>query len=266
MRGKRPVMPAARLRLEVAYEGNAFSGWQSQSHGRSVQDALERAFAVLCGKRVVVHGAGRTDAGVHAFAQTAHADVPPSRIPLAGWIAALNGNLPQTVRVMRVRRVGEDFHARFSASGKIYRYSIYSGDILPPLELGRVWHRAGSLDPAALRAALAPFVGRRDFAAFSASRGTPVTDTVRTIRSVGVVAAGRRIRITIEGDGFLYKMVRMMVASAVRVAAGAESIDWIPSLLAGGGRCSHVAPASGLALVRVLYGPKNRPRHSAHAP
>src|SRR5262245_8861492 len=134
-----------RLKLIIAYDGSPFAGWQSQSHRNTVQDHLERAFERVAAEAVRVHGAGRTDAGVHALAQCAHADV--SKFLAADrWIKALNALLPSSIRVLRSRYVSKDFHARLSAKGKIYRYEISTASVLPPLEFGRAWHIAQSLD------------------------------------------------------------------------------------------------------------------------
>src|SRR5436853_5753389 len=218
-----------RLKLIVAYDGSAFAGWQSQSHRNTVQDNLERAFRKITGKITRVHGAGRTDAGVHALAQCAHVDLADRRLSTARWTAALNSLLPPTIRILRCRYVAQDFHARFSAKGKVYRYRIWSGPILPPLELARAWHIPAKLDFDVLKAAAAQFVGTHDFAAFAAnrgksanrtdsSRGEPETSTTRTIRSVVVCRKGPGLTVEFDGNGFLYKMVRLMVGSMTRAA------------------------------------------------
>src|ERR1700731_95690 len=123
-----------RLKLVVAYDGTRFAGWQSQTHGNAVQDHLERALQRVNGASVRVHGAGRTDAGVHALGQCAHVDVTNERLTPSRWIIALNANLPPQVRVLRCQRVTQNFHARYSAVGKVYRYRIWSGPVLPPLD------------------------------------------------------------------------------------------------------------------------------------
>ena len=151
--------PSVRLRLLIAYDGSAFRGWQSQADGRAVQDSLERAVAGLWGERQVVHGAGRTDAGVHAFGQVAHVDVPRDRIPEKRWLPGLNAYLPAEVRVLKVRRVSPQFHARFGARGKRYTYRMCTGGVLPPLELGRMWHFPCTLDLSLLRQGAALLVG-----------------------------------------------------------------------------------------------------------
>ncbi|MEI6034210.1 MAG: tRNA pseudouridine(38-40) synthase TruA [Verrucomicrobiae bacterium] len=243
-----------RLRLTLAYEGSRFSGWQSQADGQTVQDAVERAFLTLCGARVIVHAAGRTDAGVHAAGQCAHADVPDARLPIAAWLPALNAHLPAEVRVMALRAAKKDFHARFSATGKVYRYSVWNGPVMPPLLAGRAWHVPQALDLEALRGACSAFTGRHDFAAFSARRSRHDAETTRTVSSIRIRKAGPLITIDFQGEGFLYKMVRMLAASAIRCAAGRFPRDEISRLLDDGGpRTNQVAPAAGLCLVRVTY-------------
>ena len=243
-----------RLRMTVAYDGTQFSGWQSQAHRKSVQDALESAFRLLCGGRIVVHGAGRTDAGVHAGGQSAHVDVPDDRLPVDAWLPAVNAHIPPGVRVMGLKTAAPDFHARFSARGKIYRYTIWNGPVMPPLLINRAWHVPGELDADLLRSVCKSFAGRHDFAAFCARGSNAPEPTTRTVSAVRAMRKGPLWTLTFEGEGFLYKMVRMLAASAVRCAVGRLSLDEILSLLKNAGpRTNHVAPAGGLCLVRVLY-------------
>jgi tRNA pseudouridine38-40 synthase len=243
-----------RLKLIITYDGAPFAGWQSQSHGNTVQDHLERAFERVTGAVVRVHGAGRTDAGVHALAQCAHVDV--SKFLRADrWIKALNALLPCAVRVLRCRYVSQDFHARVSAQGKIYRYRIWNALILPPFQYRRAWHIAHAIDSKILRSAAKHFVGTHDFAAFAANRGKPESSTIRTINSVRVHQKGPCVKIEFDGDGFLYKMVRLMVGALVKCAVGKMRSEEITSRLHSGkiGSARFVAPAEGLYLVRVRY-------------
>jgi len=245
---------AQRLKLIVAYDGAPFAGWQSQSHGNTIQDHLERAFERVVGKPVRVHGAGRTDAGVHAIAQCAHADVNKALVP-ERWMEALNALLPPTIRVLRSRYVWTDFHARLSAKGKIYRYRIWSAPVLPPFEYRRAWHIPHPLDLKILQKAAKQFVGTRDFAAFAANRGKPEESTVRTINSVRVRQNGSCVTIEFDGDGFLYKMVRLIVGSLVKCALGKTRMDDLIARLDSGRATPPrlAAPAEGLVLVRVRY-------------
>jgi len=246
---------ARRLRFILAYDGAPFAGWQSQSHGNTIQDHLERAFKQIAGERVRVHGVGRTDAGVHALAQCAHVDIANKFLPPARWTGALNALLPPAIRVMRCQSVSTDFHARLSAKGKIYRYRIWSAPVLPPFEYHRAWHVPPPLDLKVLKKAAKDFVGTHDFVGFAANRGKPEESTIRTIYSVRVRQKGTCVTIEFEGNGFLYKMVRLMVGSLVKCALGKMSIDDITTRLNSGanGAARFAAPAEGLYLIRVRY-------------
>jgi tRNA pseudouridine38-40 synthase len=252
--GARPEQ-SQRLKLIVAYDGAPFAGWQSQSHRNTVQDHLERAFERVTGEAVGVHGAGRTDAGVHAVAQCAHVDLANKFLPADRWIKALNALLPPAIRVLRCRYVSQDFHARLSAKRKIYRYRIWTAPILPPFEYRRAWHIAQPLDLKILKAAAKHFVGTHDFAPFAANRGNPEPSTIRSINSVRVRQKGPCVTIEFDGNGFLYKMVRLMVGALVKCALGKMRIEEIISRLHSGkvGSARFAAPAEGLYLVRVRY-------------
>ena len=245
---------SARLKLTVAYDGSGFAGWQSQTHGKTVQDELERALHKITGRLFRVHGAGRTDTGVHAIAQSAHVDLPERKLSGADWRKALNGVLPPTIRVVTSRYVALNFHARFSAKGKTYRYRIWIGAVMPPLELDRAWH-VPSIDIRLLTTAGRKFVGTHDFAGFAANRGKKEENTIRTIRSLRIKKRGSVVTIEITGDGFLYNMVRLIVGTMVRV--GLTKMD--PSEIDKRLKKARVeasrfsAPAEGLYLVKVWY-------------
>ncbi len=250
-----------RLRLTLAYDGRPFDGWQSQPGGNTVQDLLEKAASTIAREPVRVHGSGRTDAGVHALAQTAHFDAPAALTMRPGnWLAALNTKLPRTIRVMEAAEVAPDFHARFSARGKTYHYDLSTSPVLSPFRHGLAWHLPRGLDPERLDTALAVFHGYHDFEAFSARRGneTEATDHRRTLTRTSVSPIEDGLRLTFTGDGFLYKMVRLLVGSAVHVAQGRMPFEEMTSLLdqpAGlpHSRSSHCAPADGLYLEAVHY-------------
>jgi len=246
---------ARRLKLTLAYDGAPFAGWQSQSHRNTVQDHLERAFERVACRAVRVHGAGRTDAGVHALAQCAHVDLADKCLPAARWPEALNALLPPTIRILRCRYVSNDFHARHSAKGKIYRYRIWSAPVLPPFEHRRAWHVARPIDVQILTVAARHFVGTHDFVGFAANRGKREQSTIRTIHSVRVRQKGPLVTIDFDGTGFLYKMVRLIAGSLLKCAVGKTPVEEITARLRlrkiGGDR--FVAPAEGLVLVRVRY-------------
>ena len=244
-----------RLKLIIAYDGAGFSGWQSQARGDTIQDRIEAAFAKVLGHKLRVHGAGRTDAGVHALGQCAHLDLPPTRLGPAVLVAALNASLPPQIRILRGRFVAQSFHARFTSRGKVYRYRVATTPVFSPFELGRAWHVTGALDDAALRACAKLFVGTHDFSGFAANRGHPVTSTIRTMRKVRLRRTAAATVIEVEGDGFLYKMVRLMVGAMVQCGQGKREVGEVRERLSGIRTDStrFVAPAEGLTLVRVRY-------------
>jgi len=243
-----------RLKLILTYDGAPFAGWQSQSHRNTIQDYLERAAEHVNSKPVRVHGAGRTDAGVHALAQCAHLDIDKV-LPTSRWLEALNALLPPAIRVLRCQYVSADFHARLSAKAKSYRYRIWNASVLPPFEYRRAWHIARPLDLILLERAAKHFAGTHDFASFAASRGKIEESTIRTIHSVRVRKKGRCATIEFDGDGFLYKMVRLMVGSLVQCALGKMKIEDIAARVhsAQVESTRFAAPAEGLFLVRVRY-------------
>jgi tRNA pseudouridine38-40 synthase len=252
-----------RLKLTIAYDGRPHAGWQSQPGGNTVQDLLERALAATAKQALRIHGAGRTDAGVHALAQTAHFDPPPGlSLNPHNWIPALNTKLPPSIRVMACEPVAEDFHARFSATGKIYQYDLCTDPVLSPFRAGFAWHLPQLLDPDTLELALAMFRGRHDFRAFAAFRGneTPGTDYHRTLDEVTWTALPDGYRMRFGGDGFLYRMVRLLTGTAVAAAQGRMDLAEIARLLESPGKqkTRHCAPADGLCLVEVLYQPEGR--------
>ena len=247
-----------RIKLLIAYDGRPFRGWQSQTGGDTVQDRLETAFSRLLSGRVPVHGSGRTDAGVHALAQIAHADVPAGRLKIREWVPALNAHLPPEIRVMRCQWASPEFHARFNATGKVYRYRLWNGPVLPPMEIGRVWHVFKPLNLERLAECARQLEGTHDFAGFAANRGEGGNDTVRTLRRIEIKGrAGSAITLTFDGDGFLYRMVRLLTGSMVRCARGKAECAWLAGLLdqpkAPLRKTHFMAPAEGLTLVRVLY-------------
>lgn len=250
-----------RLRFLIAYDGRPFAGWQSQAGGNTVQDHLEAALGRILkvARPPAVHGSGRTDAGVHALGQVAHCEVPDTcRLDPAAWRRALNVHLPPGIRVMEVAPAAPDFHARFDASGKTYRYRLWNAEVLPPLEAGLIWHVPHTLDFSALADGCRLLEGTHDFRAFAANRNDgkdASRDTVRHLWSIRLDRNGPEVTLTFHGSGFLYKMVRMLTGSLIRVAMARAPITWLQSLLThpSSGKTHHTAPADGLYLVRVEY-------------
>jgi tRNA pseudouridine38-40 synthase len=265
-------MPAFKITL--AYDGTDFVGWQRQASGVSIQGLLEDALRELDGRAVIVSGAGRTDAGVHALGQVASFSLDRA-IECGALVRAVNAQLPKTVRVLSARETPPEFHARFAARAKTYRYRIWNGAVVSPFEHRYAWHLAGALDVSAMGAAARRVEGRHDFASFRATGGTNST-TERTVLVSRVIdpddandakenpcfsggASGDvRALITYEitGDGFLRHMVRTIVGTLVEIGRGRREVDWIDAVLASRDRAAagQTAPAAGLFLVAVDYG------------
>jgi tRNA pseudouridine38-40 synthase len=252
-----------RFKLTLAYDGRAFTGWQSQPHGGGAQDVLERALArVRQVPSLRVYGAGRTDAGVHALGQVAHFDAPaPCRMTADAWQRALNAVLPAALRVTACAAVADSFHAQFDATGKRYDYRICRLPILPPLEAERAWHVPYRINLDALHAARQLCIGQHDFYAFAANRGDGRDHlpgyAVRTVWAIDFAESDGFLTLHFHGQGFLYKMVRLLAGSIFRVATGRDALAWLEDLLhqPNGRKSQHVAPAGGLYLREVEYGP-----------
>lgn len=248
-----------RFRIDIAYDGRGFDGWQSQPSGNTIQDVILCALQSICDRITAVHGSGRTDSGVCALGQVAHYDVPIDwRMDANAWQKALNAHLPPAIRIVASREMDAEFHARFSAVDKTYRYRIYTCEVLPPLEYGLAWHRRG-LDGEAFIAATQVFTGTHYFRAFSANRhdGKDTSrDTQRTIHSISAERVGELLEVDIRGSGFLYKMVRFLMGSADYVASGKLTLPDIEAMLAQQQpktKAPYCAPADGLTLLRVNY-------------
>lgn len=253
-----------RLKFTVAYDGAPWHGWQTLPAGHTVQDQLEAALEKIAGVPVRTHGSGRTDSGVHALGQVAHGDVPASaKLSGADWTRALNAVLPSSIRVMKSEFVAADFHARYDAKGKIYRYRIWRPNVMSPFEVGRAWHVYGALDVDAVRESVRVLAGTHNFSRLSANRGgiteeercRNAKDVTRTLTRVEVREQEGTLEIEVEGDGFLYKMVRLIVGSLIHVARGRADVAWFHSLVEDptGPKSHRVAPADGLCLVAVKY-------------
>lgn len=254
-----------RLKLTIAYDGRSWQGWQSQPNGLGIQDKLNKALRTITQlPEASVEGSGRTDSGVHALAQIAHCDVPAAlRMGPHNWVRALNANLPSSIRVLECHPAAPDFHARFHAKGKIYRYRIWRADVMSPFEVGRAWHVYGELDVDAFWRCAQLLVGRHNFVRLSANRGdlseharrSDPEVTTRTIHRVDLYQEGEALTFEIEGTGFLYKMVRLITGSLVHMARGRDSEAWFIDLLRNpaGEKSNQCALPDGLSLVRVNY-------------
>jgi tRNA pseudouridine38-40 synthase len=271
------------FKVTVAYDGTDFVGWQRQASGTSVQGLLEDALRVLDGRDVTVHGAGRTDAGVHALGQVAAFTIDRALVGDA-VVRALNARLPDAIRVLSADEAPADFHPRFGAREKTYRYRIWNGDVISPFERRYAWHVHGALNVDAMQAAARLIEGRHDFAAFQAT-GSSVATTEREIVVSNIsitsnnsttedtgdteVQSGTRKGISLRvprgaavivyevtGNGFLRHMVRILAGTLVEIGRGRHPADWMSSVLQSRdrGAAGPTAPPEGLFLVRVAYG------------
>lgn len=246
-------------RLTLQYDGTEFHGWQMQEPLRTVQGELTRALSLLDGRAIVIHGAGRTDAGVHAAAQVAHVHLR-REMPAEKLRAAINGNVGRDVRVIRVAHVSEDFHARFSARGKTYCYRVFNAPYQSPFFARYALHEARTLDVELMREGAQKFLGAHDWTAFSCAQAD-VTSRVRTISELDVrerwseTGQGRVVEMTISADGFLRYMVRSIAGTLLEIGRGALAVETIERAIETGDRflAGATAPPHGLTLKRVHY-------------
>jgi tRNA pseudouridine38-40 synthase len=249
-------------RLTVSYDGTDFCGWQRQANGPSVQATLEEALAKLVGEPVICRGAGRTDSGVHASGQVVSIRLP-RELPEKALIYGTNNHLPDSVAVLEAALVDDEFDARHSSSGKLYRYQVWNGKIRSPLHTRNHWHVGFPLDLAAMQRAAQILVGRHDFRAFRAADCERQT-TVRWMKRIEVFIPPHdpsALHIEVEGTAFLKNMVRIISGTLVAVGRGLRSTEDVAKLLQSGDRsqAGQTAPARGLCLVRVDYGRREGP-------
>jgi tRNA pseudouridine38-40 synthase len=248
-----------RIALQIEYHGGLFCGWQSQPSGCAVQDVLERALAGIAAAPVSTICAGRTDTGVHALMQVVHFDAPTAR-PLQAWVRGVNALLPDSVAVVGAAAVPDDFHARFDAVSRCYRYVLVSDPVRPGLLAGTVgWHHERiALEP--MREALLALVGEHDFSAFRAAE-CQARSPVRQMYRASVAQQGALFTFEFCANGFLHHMIRNIVGSVVRIGRGREAPTWLGQLLGARDR-TRAAPTfspSGLYLAQVGYAPGRAP-------
>jgi tRNA pseudouridine38-40 synthase len=241
------------LRLVIEYDGTDFAGWQRQDGQRTIQGCLEAAFREMTGQAVLVRGAGRTDAGVHAEGQAASVEVV-SRIPCLGFLRGLNTLVPPAIAVLEVADMPAGWNARHDARGKIYRYRIWNHPVRSPGHARTSWHVYDVLDTQAMRQAAAVLTGEHDFRAFRSS-DCDRKNTVRILRRFDVRRDGTLVSLEIEGTAFLRNMVRILAGTLVAVGKGKMTVADVQAVLASGDRthAGVTAPACGLTLVRVIY-------------
>lgn len=245
-----------RFKLTLEYDGSDYSGWQRQDNAPSVQEALEKAAEALDGAPVLVIGAGRTDAGVHATGQVAHIDLRKD-IRADKVRDALNAHLrPHPISVLLSEDAAPDFHARFDATSRSYTYRIVNRRSDLALDRNRAWRVVASLDAEAMHAAAQALVGRHDFSTFRYAMCQADTP-VKTLTSIRVMRHGNEVVIDTSARSFLHRQVRSMVGSLVEVGRGKETVGWIGDILKAADRslCGPVAPSEGLYLAAVGYTP-----------
>lgn len=248
--------PARTFRAVLEYDGTDFHGWQVQGERRTVQGEVERALAGVTGERVPVVAAGRTDAGVHAEGQVISFR-SRTTIPSRGLAQALNARLPEDVAVLLVEEAPAGFHATRDALSKVYRYVLVPSAVPRPLRRRTAWRVRGRLDPGRMREGARHVLGRHDFRSFRTNPGVPGDrgTTVRTVHRLDIRRKGDALVVEVEGDGFLYNMVRALVGTLVQVGRGAWEPEQVREALEARDRRASgpTAPPQGLTLASVLY-------------
>ena len=241
------------IKLTIEYDGTRYAGWQSQINATGIQDVLKKAVSQITREDTIITGASRTDAGVHAYGQVANfntaSSIPPAKIYLA-----LNPVLPDDILIKESRKVPDDFHARYLAKEKKYKYLINNSAIHSVFLKNRACHIAKPLDIDKMKRALEHFIGTHDFSGFMASKSN-VKNTIREIKKVSLIKDKDIIKIEISGNAFLYKMVRIIVGTLIYVGIGKISAQNIPEIIESKDRkkAGKTAPACGLYLVEVIY-------------
>lgn len=250
-------MPLQRIAIGIEYDGSAFFGWQAQAHRNTVQDVLESALAQIAGHPIRLHCAGRTDTGVHALGQVAHFDTPVAR-PLSAWTRGANAHLPGAVAVRWADQVADDFHARFSAVSRRYRYLLLNRPTRPALLAGRVGWYHRPLDAQAMAVAAKQLVGQHDFSAFRSSE-CQARSPIKTLSRLDVARYADCLVFDLEADGFLHHMVRNVIGALLPIGTGDRSPDSIATLRDGRDRTK--APPTFAAAGLYFVGPTYDPCH-----
>ncbi len=242
-----------RIALGVEYDGTDFLGWQRQQHGPSVQATLEHALSFVADAPIEVVCAGRTDAGVHARCQVVHFDTTAVRPP-RGWMLGVSSRLPDSVCVLWAQTVSEDFHARFGARARRYRYMILNRRVRPALDARYVAWERQTLDAQVMHAAAQALVGEHDFNAFR-TVACQAKSPVRTVHEISVRREHEHVIVEIQANAFLHHMVRNIVGSLLPVGRGEQPCEWLVQLLAGRDRAlaGPTAAAAGLTFLQPLY-------------
>lgn len=244
-----------KFKLTIAYDGANYAGWQIQKIGLGVQQRVEEAIGRIFPSVKRIHSSSRTDTGVHALGMVAHVEIPDCHIEPRKLLLAINAHLPEDIRIMAVAHCADDFHARFDAKGKQYRYFVWNHPAMNPLLRRQAWHVGPALNRKAICEAAKFFVGRHDFKSFAGTHDYEMETTVRTLRRCSVKCSGPLITFVIEGNGFLYKMCRGIVGTLVQVGLGKIAVEDIQRIMDQKDRkaAGMTAPAQGLVLWKVFY-------------
>jgi tRNA pseudouridine38-40 synthase len=250
-------MKSLKFKLTIAYDGTSYQGWQTQKIGVGIQQKIEGALSKLFPSKPLLHSSSRTDTGVHAMGMIAHFEVPADECKMRArkLALALNAWLPGDIRITAATLARKNFHARFDATGKQYRYFVWNHTTMNPLIRTTAWHVSRPLDLPAMRSAALLFKGKRDFQSLAANPGYAKESTVRTLTRCDVKRNGSLLTFIIEGDGFLYKMCRGIVGTLVQVGLGKFRAEEIEQMLSKRDRrvAGMTAPAHGLVLWKVFY-------------
>ncbi len=246
-------MAVRKIKLIVQYDGSRYHGWQVQPGEKTIQQTLTDAVSSLIGRRTFVHGASRTDSGVHALGQAALFETD-SPIPTENFRDAINDRLPQDIVVTEATEASRRFDLISGPTSKLYHYTIYTGRLRPVMDINHCWHLPADLDIEAMQYAAKLIVGRKDFKSFASAKDKRET-TVRTVFRCEVVAENKRIYVDVEGDGFLYNMVRNIVGTLVEIGIGRWEPDKMTEIIEAKDRTAagRLAPPNGLCLMWIKY-------------
>jgi len=241
------------IKVVLEYDGSGFAGWQQQAHGRTVEAELKRALKAVTGQDLKVYAAGRTDAGAHAEGQVVSFQTD-GRISPHRLVAALNARLPADVAVLSGEEAPDEFHARYSARWRRYRYRYLDRPSRPALERGRCWYVRGALDVEAMSVAAKALVGKHDWTSYC-SASEPVDARVREMRSARVVRRGDVVELELVAEGFLRGLARSIAGALAEVGRGRRPPEWVGEVLEARDRrkAAKTAPAGGLTLMEVIY-------------